>query len=155
MKRATHSSLYLDTLNITWLEKSNKLLLRAAVWRNQDGELTLVSKDSLPDLRDTGGVVFIMSEKDCDWLKGLDIKCPVKGNEESVGMRAATPLDSPKIQAAVGAGAAILLIVIILVIVYCCRRKRKQNKKVLYCETSPTMRDDQLTAAFQFQKCCI
>lgn len=130
-KRARTSSLYLDTLNITMLRKQNKLLLRAAVWKIQDGrKLTLVEKDSLPKFLDSDGVIFITTEKECDLLEGLGIKCPVSRSKGEASNRSSLPLDSPKMQAVVGASAAILLVIIVIVFVYCLRRRRKRSREV-------------------------
>ncbi len=128
-KRATDNSLYLDTLNITFLQQHNRLLLRVAVWEIQDGG-RLVLKQSLPDLQDRDGVIFISTSKDCDWLKDERIKCPVGHSGSNPGHSSSTPLERPKIQAALGAGVAILLIIIVIVTVYCLRRRRKHNKQV-------------------------
>ena len=113
------------------LQKHNKLLLRAAVWKIQDGgQLRLQPKGSLPDLQDGNGVVFITTKEECDLLKDEGINCPVEDPGSTSGLRSSTPLESPKIQAAIGAGVAILLIIIVIVIVFCLRKRRKRNKQV-------------------------
>ena len=131
-KRATTSTLYLDTLNITMLRKHNMLLLRAAVWEIQDeGALTLVEKHSLPNLPDSNGVTFITTEKKCDLLlKDQGIKCPAGNSKGKASGRSSPPLENPKVQGVVGASAAILLIIIVIFSVCCVRRRRKHNKEV-------------------------
>lgn len=128
-KRTTENTLYLDTLNITFLRRHDKLLLRAAVWKiKAGGQLTLVKKQDLPKLQESEGVVFITSTEDCDWFKGEDIKCPVVEPKSDREKMASMSLKNPKIQGALGAGLAILLIVVI--VVFCCRKRRKRNQQV-------------------------
>lgn len=133
----------MDTLNITFLRKQNKLLLRAAVWKVQDGQLTLLLKQDQPEFRDNDGAIFITTKDECGWLIDEDIKCPINDSGSTAGRSSSTPQQSAKIKAAVGAGAAVFGTVIIILAWNCLKRRRKRNKEVyiMYDEKTRSVND--------------
>ncbi|XP_028410357.1 uncharacterized protein LOC114532970 [Dendronephthya gigantea] len=126
-KRASDNPFYIDTLNIAHLATQKKIILSIAVWKtNDNGELKLVPRRSLPRLKNTGNVRFISTEDKCKLLE-IERKECVTSREENLGKRTSTPLDRT-MQVAVGTGSAIILTVILIVFVHCCRKQRRRAK---------------------------